>query len=316
MKKFVAIAVVAMLSISISQAKGNREVKFLYWNIQNGMWADQGNNYDNFVEFVNSIAPDVCIWCEAESRYRTDTCIKMESCEEAYLPYNWDLLAARYGHKYVVLAGKRDTFPQVITSRYPLRTIKRINGDGKDIIVVHGAGLVELNLDNEKVNIVTLHTWPQKYAYKCDDMEKSKAEQGGDSFRRVEMEYICKETIMEADNPEKQNWIMLGDFNAISSTDNYHYGKNPSDKAFLVHDFIRDSTPYIDIVAEKYPGDFQHTTLSGRRIDFVYMTYPLFKRLKDVQVIRKGYPQNFRLEDMHSFCKPSDHYPIVFTLKK
>ena len=42
-------------------------LKVLYWNIQNGMWSDQGNDYDNFVEFVKSENPDICIWAEAES---------------------------------------------------------------------------------------------------------------------------------------------------------------------------------------------------------------------------------------------------------
>jgi hypothetical protein len=61
------------------------EVKVLYWNIQNGMWSDQGNNYDDFVEFVKSEAPDVCVWAEAESRYRTDTADKMAVISGAHL---------------------------------------------------------------------------------------------------------------------------------------------------------------------------------------------------------------------------------------
>ena len=62
------------------------EIKVLYWNIQNRMWSDQGNDYDNFVEFVKSESPDICVWAEAESRYRTDSAVKMAGCEEAYLP--------------------------------------------------------------------------------------------------------------------------------------------------------------------------------------------------------------------------------------
>ena len=29
-------------------------LKVLYWNVQNGMWADQGNDYDNFVYSLSS----------------------------------------------------------------------------------------------------------------------------------------------------------------------------------------------------------------------------------------------------------------------
>lgn len=292
-----------------------KEVKVLYWNIQNGMWADQGNDYDNFVEFVKSEDPDICVWCEAESRYRTGTADRMAGCEEAYLPYNWDLLARRYGHKYWIFTGKRDTFPQVITSKYPIEIVSRINGNGDDIIVVHGAGWAKINVKGKELDIVTLHTWPQKYTFNATDIEKSKAEHGGDIFRSIEMKYICEQTILSADKEGKGMWMMLGDFNAISSIDNYHYGYDTSNKAFLLHDYIRTETPYIDIIEKLYPEDFQHTTLSGRRIDFIYMTQPLFKCVKSAYIIRDGYPKNTRAEGLSNFCYPSDHYPIVVNLE-
>ena len=119
---------------------GGKELKILYWNIQNGMWSDQGNGYDNFVAFVSEVDPDICIWCEAESRYITGSDKKLMVSEGQYLPWNWDLLAARYGHDYTLICGKRDGFPQVITSKYPIKIVKRITGNGDDIIVVHGSG--------------------------------------------------------------------------------------------------------------------------------------------------------------------------------
>ena len=70
-----------LLFPSCSQASG-KELKVLYWNIQNGMWSDQADNYDNFVAYVSSLDPDICVWCEAESRYRTDTSIKMQMPED------------------------------------------------------------------------------------------------------------------------------------------------------------------------------------------------------------------------------------------
>ena len=155
---------------------GQKDVRVLYWNIQDGMWADQGNDYVNFVAFVKSLDPDICVWCEAESRYKTDTSIKMQMPEDQYLPWNWDVLASRYGHKYTLVCGKRDTFPQVITSKYPLRIVKRITGNGDDIIVVHGAGWAKVDLGKgQALNLVTLHTWPQKYAYNAEDQQADAA---------------------------------------------------------------------------------------------------------------------------------------------
>ena len=61
------------------------KIRILIWNIQNGMWADQGNNYDNFVAWVKSYNPDVCIWCEAKSNYKTDLKQSIPSGQN-YLP--------------------------------------------------------------------------------------------------------------------------------------------------------------------------------------------------------------------------------------
>ena len=310
-----ALTFAAPLSSAFFEAEG-RDLRVLYWNIQNGMWSDQGNNYDNFVEFVRSNDPDVCVWCEAESRYRTDTADKMAGCEEAYLPWNWDILARRYGHNYVLVCGKRDTFPQVITSKYPLRIVKRVTGNGSDIIVVHGAGWAQIDLGGKTLNVVTLHTWPQKYAYMASDQAASAKRQEGDEFRAKEMEYICAETIGTVPGAEKQYWMMLGDFNAISRMDNSVYGRQEDDKAFLVHDYIAKNTPYIDVVERFHEGEFQKTTLSGKRIDFVYMTAPLFRKVRSAEVITTGFAESSRdPRDLHSFCNPSDHYPILVTLR-
>ncbi len=315
MTKKISLIIALFLGIATLLPAKGKDLKVLYWNIQNGMWSDQGNNYDNFVEFVKSQDPDICVWAEAESRYRTDTCVKMEGCEEAYLPYNWDLLARRYGHSYVCICGKRDTFPQVITSKFPIRIVKRVNGNDDDIVVVHGAGWAQVEIGKKVLNIVTVHTWPQKFAYLAEDQAASAAEQGGDVFRSTEMKYICEQTILSQPGAEKQYWMMLGDFNAISSIDNATYKKDPADKAFLVHDYVRQNTPYVDLIEKQYPGQFEQSTFSKKRIDFIYMTQPLYDCVKSSQTIRDGFATAHRLKDMHNFCKPSDHYPIVVTLR-
>ena len=311
----VMLSCMTALILSPSCAQETHTLKVLYWNIQNGMWADQGNNYDNFVEFVKSEDPDVCVWAEAESRYRTDTAVKMEGCEEAYLPYNWDLLARRYGHQYVCIAGKRDTFPQVVTSKYPVRVVDRINGNGEDIVVVHGAGHVEVVVNGETINIVTVHTYPHKYAYLAEDRKASAAENGGDVFRAAEMKYICEQTILKQDPEGTGNWMMVGDFNAVSRVDNWHLGRPEDDKAFLLNDYVRSQTPYIDLIEKWYPGEYQKSTFSGRRIDFVYLTKPLFEKVTEARTIHDGFATTYRDPRKGiGFCHPSDHYPIIFTM--
>ena len=312
MKTLKSAVVLLLLFALFGCSDKQLEIKVLYWNIQNGMWSDQGNNYDNFVEFVKSESPDICVWAEAESRYRTDSALKMAGCEEAYLPYNWDLLAKRYGHEYVCMAGKRDTFPQVVTSKYPIRIVKRINGNGDDIVVVHGAGHVQVDIEGETVNIVTLHTYPFKYAYLAEDQKKSAEEHGGDYFKATEMKYICEQTILMEDPKGEGNWIMTGDFNAISRVDNFHYNRPDDDTAFLLHDYIKAETPYIDVIEKLYPGEFQKSTFSGRRIDMVYLTDPLMEKVQDAYHITDGFATSSRdPRKLNGFCNPSDHYPIV-----
>ena len=187
MKRFLTVILTLMLlSLSCIASGKGKEFKLLYWNIQNGMWHDQGNGYDGFVKFVKELDPDICVWCEAESRYVTDKAVKMQMPEDQYLPWNWDILAARYGHKYTLVCGKRDTFPQVITSKYPIKIVRRITGNGEDIIVVHGAGWAKVDLGKAgELNLVTLHTWPQRYAYLAEDQKADAAAQGGDVFRHL-----------------------------------------------------------------------------------------------------------------------------------
>ncbi len=318
MKRLLTLCIL-LLSLSLPSGGKGKEVKVLYWNIQNGMWHDQGNDYNDFVGYVKSLDPDICVWCEAESRYVTDTSAKLKMPDEQYLPWNWDILAARYGHPYTLIAGKRDTFPQVITSKYPLKIVKRITGNGEDIIVVHGAGWAKVDLGKgRELNLVTLHTWPQKYAYLAPDQKASAAEQGGDAFRAREIQYICEETIATVPGAEKQLWLMCGDFNAISSVDNATYRLDPSDKAFLVHDYVRANTPYIDVVERFYPGEFKKSTLSGRRIDMVYVTPALWEKVSAAEPLYDGFAassRDSRGAKVHNFCHPSDHYPILVRFK-
>ena len=68
-----AAAVMTAVVVLCGGCSKETPLRVLYWNIQNGMWADQGNNYDNFVEWVKRYDPDVCVWCEAQTIYEDGT---------------------------------------------------------------------------------------------------------------------------------------------------------------------------------------------------------------------------------------------------
>ena len=50
MKHFRLVTLLLILSCLIGCSDKQLDVKVLYWNIQNGMWSDQGNDYDNFAD--------------------------------------------------------------------------------------------------------------------------------------------------------------------------------------------------------------------------------------------------------------------------
>ena len=330
MRKYLFCALMAMVAVGTVHAR-----KLISWNIQNGMWSDQANNYDNFVEFLKATDPDVCVFCEAKTTH-------LESGQEAYLPANWDKVAARYGHPYVYLAVDQDNAPQVITSKHPINNVKRIPG-GNDTIVGHGAGWVQIEMDGRTYNIVCMHAMP--FAMGAGGMggfgggrPEGNRPQGGsrpsgsgrpsggfggfggmggpgggggsDEFRKKEVEYVCNQTILTREHPEQELWLMMGDFNSISSLDNDHYKLSADSSIYCVHDYIRNKTPYIDVIASKHPGEFIQSSQNGRRIDFIYATEPVVRQIKSAEILNSGYTEQHRATGA-SYWIPSDHRPIL-----
>ncbi|MBQ0054031.1 MAG: endonuclease, partial [Bacteroidales bacterium] len=273
-----------LAATQISLARDVNDVRLLYWNIQNGMWADQQNNYNNFVDFVKSQDPDICVWCEGASIYYSGTADYLKTNDEKYLPYNWDELAARYGHNYVYVGGWRDDYPQVVTSKFPIKNVKRILGNPDDVIVSHGAGWVQIEVQGQTLNLVTLHTWPHQHAYMAEDQEKSKAENGGHKYRAREMKFICDNTINTVPDARNQYWMMMGDFNARSRVDAAQYDYPEDSPAYLVHDYIKANTPYRDVIASWNGKKFVPSVAGGSRIDFIYATAPMVNRIRDARI--------------------------------
>lgn len=285
---------------------GSRDLRVLYWNIQNGMWADQANGYDNFVEWVNSYNPDVCIWVEAMTVYADNSSTAASTAKLSYTISTgsaWHTLAARYGHQYLAVAHRDDdNYPQIVTSRYPLKTLKTF---GRIIFaddIYHGAGLHELDVDGTKVNIVTLHLKPN-----LDGNDNS-------NYRKYELEYVIKRTLL-ASGYASDNYIVAGDFNARTPLDAAYYS-GASDTEYSPHRYLAENTDLIDVIGEKYPNRFMTTTL-GSRIDFVYLTGSLYSKMTDAAVISDTWvdPNLPVSEYVASFRTPSDHRPIMLDIR-
>ncbi|MBR1705934.1 MAG: endonuclease [Bacteroidales bacterium] len=307
-------AVAAVLSLQARPAKEGH-LRILYWNIQNGMWAGQEDNYDAFTDWVKALEPDICVWCEASTLYRTGT-DELLPKRERYLPGHWGEVAARYGHSCWVVSAERDNYPQVVTSRYPLESVEELYGNGTDTVVVHGSGWVRTVVGGKEINLVTVHLKPFLFGYKVPKEEKteSAARFDGEYWRIREAEYIFDHTVRTRPAPDKENWLMLGDFNARSRVDNFKYRWSAYDKRFLLHDHIALHSPYVDLLSETSPEVFQATHSSDTRIDFVYVTVPVLKAVRSARVVRDSWSAGTP-SGVGKFYRPSDHLPILIDIK-
>lgn len=288
-------------------------LRVLYWNIQNGMWSDQGDGYKNFVAFVKKYDPDVCVWCEASTNYATNSSASAPSSER-FLPDGWATLAARYGHPYAALGGKRDNFPQEITSKYKITTLARItDSDVTGKPVSHGAALHGIDVGGKSIYFVTLHLWPQAYGFGVTGTaarEASAALFEGDYYRQFEMRYLLKTTVGNSDYTSQGNWLMMGDFNARSRLDDWYY-KETNPVKYLVHDEVLGGTDMKDIIALRYPGMFMSSTGGNSRIDYMYASPAMYDRVENAMVLIDKWTTISKSPYGSNFYDPSDHRPIL-----
>ena len=300
--------------------RGSDNLRVLYWNIQNGMWSDQANNYNNFVAWVKKYDPDICVWCESATIYKDNT-NSAQASSARFLPDGWAALAARYGHAYTAVGGWRDNYPQTITSKYPIETLLKItDSDQAGKPVSHGAAVQRVTVKGRTINIVTLHTWPQAYGFGVGsaDQAASAANKEGDKYREFEIKYICAQTVNNPAYASCQDWLMMGDFNSRSRADNWYYGYPENDTRLLVHNHILDHTDLKDIIAERYPGSFISSTYGNARIDYMYASPSMYARIVNALTVMDKWTTATQSPYVSNFYDPSDHRPILadFELKQ
>ena len=284
------------LKVESESAEFVNNFKLLSWNIQDGMWCDQFDDYVNFVAYINEINPDIFCIQEAASHWDIDG--KNLSHYGRYLPYpdqknveskwdnpsGWVALAKRWGHEYVVMGPYKDNYPVVITSKYPIEIIERLRGD-ENTTVSHGALYAKVHFtDDISVNLVNLHLQPDNIA-------------NASNFRMNEINFYLSKTINSKDHYRDEHWLMMGDFNS-------NVGKN-------VDVEVRKNS-YYDLWAEM-------NSYSKSYIDFIYGTESMRKSLKSIDFLY-GFahmdkimysPNGVAINNGSGVWKYSDHYPIL-----
>ena len=302
-----------------SIAKGNR-LRVLYWNVQNGMWSDQANEYANFISWVKRYDPDICVWCESASIYYDNTS-KSAPDSERRLPAGWPEVAKKYGHQYSVIGGWRDNYPQEITSKYPIETLLKITDtDDAKKPIAHGAAIQQVNVNGHKINIVTLHTWPQAYGYGVPvaDRDASAKKYEGDYYREYEMNYIISHTVNAPEYAAQADWLMMGDFNSKNPTEDTYYKiqswYEAYDKTALYacQNAIKNNTNLVDIIGAKYPGALVSSTYGMARIDYMFASPSMYSKVKNAVTVIDSWAFPL-VDDKYStgFVNPSDHRPIL-----
>ena len=284
------------LKVESESAEFVNNFKLLSWNIQDGMWCDQFDDYVHFVAYINEINPDVFCIQEAASHWDIDG--KNLSHYSRYLPYpdqknveskwdnpsGWVALAKRWGHEYVVMGPYKDNYPVVITSKYPIEIIERLRGD-ENTTVSHGALYAKVHFtDDISVNLVNLHLQPDNIA-------------NASNFRMNEINFYLSKTINSKEHYRDEHWLMMGDFNS-------NVGKN-------VDVEVRKNS-YYDLWAEM-------NSYSKSHIDFIYGTESMRKSLKSIDFLY-GFahmekimysPNGVAINNGSGVWKYSDHYPIL-----
>lgn len=284
------------LKVESESAEFVNNFKLLSWNIQDGMWCDQFDDYVNFVAYINEINPDIFCIQEAASHWDIDG--KNLSHYSRYLPYpdqknveskwdnpsGWVALAKRWGHEYVVMGPYKDNYPVVITSKYPIEIIERLRGD-ENTTVSHGALYAKVHFtDDISVNLVNLHLQPDNVA-------------NASNFRMNEINFYLSKTINSKEHYRDEHWLMMGDFNS-------NVGKN-------VDVEVRKNS-YYDLWAEM-------NSYNKSYIDFIYGTESMRKSLKSIDFLY-GFahmdkimysPNGVAINNGVGVWKYSDHYPVL-----
>ena len=290
-------------------------LRVMDYNIQNGMWADQGNNYDNFVKWMQRADTDVVIFCEAQSNYITGIDKRLpEPIPERYLPSHWGEFAARWGHKYWVIGAHQDNHPVVVTSRYPLTLVQALGG--KELS--HGGVHAQVEVNGEKIDLVGFHTYPHAYERGLTDKAEqiaSRRRYDGEKMRTEEMKIFMERTILNKKFRKQKNWLIMGDTNCLSPLDDRFFGHGADSPLYWGHRYILENTPCIDIV-KKYCCPQQRDVMIPsiqweRRIDIIYASPSMMERVVKVETPKDEFTTSIKEPGLRHHKRSSDHLPVI-----
>ena len=304
-RSFKAGALALIVGVLAGAACGS--TRLLYWNIQDGMWDGQTDNFNRFVAWVQKQSPDICVFAEVRTKRQTGKMDHVKDESQRILPAGWPKLAARYGHDHVWISSDNPKcYMQGITSRFPIESV------AKDLVPT-GSGWARIRVGTNVLNIVTVHlNWtPWGRGCKSDEERKASAAKfGGDLARRDEIETVLKGSFFTVPDASNQYWVVAGDYNARSPVDARMYDIPLDSPRYAVHRWLAESTPLVDLMHEWLPNDFHVTGGAKSRIDYVYLTRGLYDHVEEARVVVDRYTRP-TYSGVSDIWRPSDHRPIL-----
>ena len=315
----------------LSSVPRERILRIMDYNIQNGMWADQHNNYDNFVKWMNEQDIDIAVFCEASTIYIDHTGDKQAN-EKRYLPYKgqsyergktehlvptgWIELAARFGHNYVAVGAHQDNYPVVITSKYPIKFTQRLGGEG----ISHGGIHSQVEVDGKVVNLVGFHTWPQAYEMGMKrgtpEANESIRRHGGHKTRKDEFQAFMERSILNPQFADEQYWIITGDMNCVTPLDDQHYKFGYEHPRYWGQRYMLENVPQVTDLVKVYNCPDKRdvlisSTQGGGRIDLMYGSEPMLKAMIKAKSPQVGFTTGKPTGISNFYSQSSDHLPVI-----
>ena len=323
----------------ISTVTRENTLRIMTYNVQNGIWGDEANNYNNFVKWMQEQDPDICIFCESQTIYKTSTHDKCDVTER-YLPYkkgvNWERgvepylepegwieLGTRWGHTYAKIGAHIDNHPVTVTSKYPVTLVQKL-GDKNPQEIWHGGIHAQVVVNGETINIVGYHTWPFSMSRETRGKGKaleaeSTAALGGHDYRTYETEFFIENTVNNPKYADQELWIITGDTNCRSSLDDAFLGYGPKSPKYGSNNYVLDHSRCRDIVKEYNSPDNRDVLISSTqhqaRIDIMYGSEKMMGRVIRAEIPKDEFTKAPYNKAMRFYDKSSDHLPVIVDFK-
>jgi exodeoxyribonuclease-3 len=266
----------------------NSRLRFITYNMLEGMKLDTSADKPNFVNWLKQMDPDVLALQEV-------TGFTQASLEK---------LAQSYGHPYAVLLIEGEKYPVALTSKYPIVNVQRVS-DNMD------RGFIMARIKD--LNVVSLHFTPFDYRKRAQEVDLLLAHL---NVQPVKQQWVIMgdfNTVSPTDSANYSDGRMVTNYQAyekkyapIQKLANGKLDYTVIEKIVAngFTDALKKTTPAF--VKTVHPKRFEpkNGTDVTSRIDFIFVSRGLVKKIAAAKVLVDDFTNNY-----------SDHYPVLLDMK-